>query len=176
MMPQGYQGGGFAGIREKIASLGSTGGLGYATSTDPLQALRQMGMGDVADDPALKEHMGDLPKFGMGYKQQLGDVTAGGRAGLMDITQQAGTQQAQAGFAGSGAGTAAQAQAREGVEKGVETGRRGIVESYQSDLLSAISDIEQKIGDDFTFGDCAKENKVACDNGDCVDDISECGD
>jgi len=67
MMPQNYQEG------------------GYATATDPQEALRQMGMGDVADDPALREHLEDLPQFGMGYKQQLGDVMAGGRSGLMDI-------------------------------------------------------------------------------------------
>jgi len=138
MMPQGYQGG---------------GQVGYATATDPQQALRQMGMGDVADDPELEKHLEDLPQFGMGYKQQLGDVTAGGRAGLMDISQQARTQQAGTGFAGGGAGAVGQAQSRQKLERGVATGRRGIVESYQADLLSALADIEQKIGGDFTFGD-----------------------
>ena len=137
MMPQNYQEG------------------GYATATDPLQALEQMGMGDVASDPALKEHMEDLPQFGMGYKQQLGDVTAGGQAGLMDISQQARTQQAGTGFAGGGAGAVGQALARKKLERGVATGRRGVVEGYQADLLSALADIEQKIGGDFTFGDGA---------------------
>ena len=132
MMPQSYQEG------------------GYATATDPEEALRQMGMEDVAGDPKLAKYLEDLPKFGMGYKQQIGDVMAGGRAGLMGISQQARTQQAQAGFAGGGAGAVGQAQARKGLERGVATGKRGIVESYQADLLSAIADIETKGG--FEFG------------------------
>ena len=135
MMPQGYQGG---------------GQVGYGTATDPLQALEQMGMGDVADDPKLEKYMEDLPQFTMGYKQQLGDVTAGGRAGLMDISQQARTQQAGTGFAGGGAGAVGQAQARKSLERGVATGRRGVVEGYQADLLSALADIEAKGG--FEFG------------------------
>jgi len=86
----------------------------------------------------------------MGYKQQLGDVMAGGRAGLMDISQQARTQQAGTGFAGGGAGAVSQAQARKSLERGVATGRRGVVEGYQADLLSALADIEAKGG--FEFG------------------------
>ena len=132
---RGYQGG---------------GQVGYGTATDPLQALEQMGMGDVADDPKLKQYMEDLPQFTMGYKQQLGDVMAGGRAGLMDISQQARTQQAGTGFAGGGAGAVGQAQARKSLERGVATGRRGVVEGYQADLLSALADIEAKGG--FEFG------------------------
>ena len=132
MMPQNYQSG------------------GYATATDPQEALRQMGMGDVADDPDLEKYLEDLPKFEMGYKQKIGDVMAGGRAGLMDISQQAFTQQAGTGFAGGGAGTAGVARARKGLERGVETGRRGEVEGYHADLLSAITDIESKGG--FEFG------------------------
>ena len=135
MMPQGFQEG------------------GYATATDPLQALEQMGMGNVANDPKLEKYMEDLPQFGMGYKQELGDVTASGRAGLMDISQQARTQQAGTGFAGGGAGAVGQAQARKGLERGVATGRRGVVEGYQADLLSALADIEGKGG--FEFGEQA---------------------
>ena len=134
MMPQNYQSG------------------GYATATDPQQALRQMGMGDVADDPELEAHLEDLPQFGMGYKQQFGDIMAGGRSSLMGLAQQSRTQQAGTGFAGGGAGAVGQAMARKELERGVGTKRRGVVEGYQSDLLSAIADIEQKIGGDFTFG------------------------
>ena len=134
MMPRGYQDG------------------GYATATDPQQALRQMGMGDVADDPELEKHLEDLPQFGMGYKQQFGDIMAGGRSSLMGLAQQSRAQQAGTGFAGGGAGAVGQAMARKELERGVGTKRRGVVEGYQSDLLSAIADIEQKIGGDFTFG------------------------
>jgi hypothetical protein len=69
----------------------------------------------------------------------------------MDISQQARTQQAGTGFAGGGAGTIGQAQARKGLERGVATGRRGVVEGYQADLLSALADIEGKGG--FEFGE-----------------------
>jgi hypothetical protein len=90
-----------------------------------------MGMGNVANDPKLEKYMEDLPQFGMGYKQELGDVTASGRAGLMDISQQARTQQAGTGFAGGGAGAVGQAQARKGLERGVATGRlTGVGEDY----------------------------------------------
>ena len=88
----------------------------------------------------------------MGYKQQFGDIMAGGRSSLMGLAQQSRAQQAGTGFAGGGAGAVGQAMARKELERGVGTKRRGVVEGYQSDLLSAISDIEQKIGGDFTFG------------------------
>ena len=143
MMPRSYQDG------------------GYATATDPQQALRQMGMGDVADDPELEAHLEDLPQFGMGYKQQFGDIMAGGRSSLMGLAQQSRTQQAGTGFAGGGAGAVGQAMARKELERGVGTKRRGVVEGYQSDLLSAISDIEQKIGGDFTFGGGGDQNTYA---------------
>ena len=83
---------------------------GYATATDPRQALRQMGMEDVADDPELEKHLEDLPKFGMGYQQQFGDVMAGGRSNLMNLAQQSRAQQAGTGFAGGGAGAVSQAR------------------------------------------------------------------
>ena len=143
MMPQNYQSG------------------GYATATDPQQALRQMGMGDVADDPELEKHLEDLPQFGMGYKQQFGDIMAGGRSSLMGLAQQSRAQQAGTGFAGGGAGAVGQAMARKELERGVGTKRRGVVEGYQSDLLSAIADIEQKIGGDFTFGNGGDQNTYA---------------
>ena len=137
MMPQGYQGG---------------GQVGYGTATDPLQALEQMGMGDVAKDPKLEDYIEDLPQFTMGYKQQLGDVMAGGRSGLMDISQQSRTQQAGTGFAGGGAGAVGQARARKELQRGVGTQRRGVVEGYQADLLSALADIESKGGFEFGAG------------------------
>jgi hypothetical protein len=135
LMPRGYQEG---------------GQVGYGTATNPQDALRQMGMGDVADDPRLEKYMEDLPQFGMGYKQQLGDITAGARSNLMGISQQARTQQAGSGFAGGGAGTMGQSRARQQLQRGFGSQRRGLVEGYQADLLSAIADIEGKGG--FEFG------------------------
>ena len=135
LMPRGYQDG---------------GQVGYGTATSPEDALRQMGMGDVADDPRLGQYLEDLPQFTMGYKQQLGDITAGARSSLMDISQQGRMQQAGSGFAGGGAGSMGQSRAREGLQRQFGTQRRGLVEGYQADLLSAIADIEGKGG--FEFG------------------------
>jgi len=126
------------------------GQVGYGTATNPQDALRQMGMGDVADDPRLEKYLEDLPQFGMGYKQQLGDITAGARSSLMDISQQGRMQQAGTGFAGGGAGAMGQSRAREGLQRQFGTQRRSLVEGYQADLLSAIADIEGKGG--FEFG------------------------
>jgi hypothetical protein len=135
LMPRGYQDG---------------GQVGYGTATNPEDALRQMGMGDVADDPRFEKYLEDLPQFGMGYKQQLGDITAGARSSLMDISQQGRMQQAGTGFAGGGAGTMGQSRARQQLQRGFGSQRRGLVEGYQADLLSAIADIEGKGG--FEFG------------------------
>jgi hypothetical protein len=135
LMPRGYQSG---------------GEVGYGTATSPEDALRQMGMGEVADDPRLEKYMEDLPQFTMGYKQQLGDITAGARSSLMDISQQGRMQQAGSGFAGGGAGSMGQSRARQGLQRQFGTQRRGLVEGYQADLLSAIADIEGKGG--FEFG------------------------
>jgi len=135
LMPRGYQSG---------------GQVGYGTATSPEEALRQMGMGDVADDPRLGKYMEDLPQFTMGYKQQLGDITSGARSSLMDISQQGRMQQAGSGFAGGGAGAMGQSRAREGLQRQFGTQKRGLVEGYQADLLSAIADIEGKGG--FEFG------------------------
>ena len=144
MMPQGYQGG---------------GQVGYGTATDPEQALRQMGMDDVANDPALGEHLDDLPRFTMGYKQQLGDVTAGARTGLLNIGKEGRLTGARTGFAGGGGWM--NPEARQAVQRQFGSQKRGIVESYQADLLSAISDIEQKIGGDFTFGSRGSTNMAS---------------
>ena len=141
MMPQGYQGGG-----QVTAPL-----AGYGTATDPLQALSQMGMQDVADDPRLKDYMEDLPKFEMGYKQNIGDIMAGGQSSYKDIAEQTRTRKTGSGFQSSGAGTAGVASARKGIQSGVETGRRREVESFQGDLLSAIDRIQSEAG--ITFGD-----------------------
>ena len=109
-----------------------------------------MGMQDVADDPRLKDYMEDLPKFEMGYKQNIGDIMAGGRASYLDITKQATEQDIASGFQLSGARSAGVASAKKGVQSGVETGRRREVESWQGDLLSALDRIQGEAG--FEFG------------------------
>jgi hypothetical protein len=138
MMPQGYQDG---------------GQVGYGTATEPIQALEQMGMEDVARDPKLKDFMEDLPQFGMGYEQDIGDLTFQGRTGLMNIGSEGRLTQARSGFAGGGAGSMIESMQRTGVKRGFETGRRGVVEGYQADLLSAIADIEAKGGFEFGTGE-----------------------
>ena len=133
LMPRGYQKG---------------GQVGYGTATNPQDALRQMGMGEVADDPRLEKYLEDLPQFGMGYKQQLGDITAGARTGLLNIGKEGRLTGARTGFAGGGGWM--NPEARQQVQRQFGTQRRGLVEGYQADLLSAIADIEAKGG--FEFG------------------------
>ena len=135
MMPQGYQGGGQVGS--------------YGTATDPLQALQQMGMGDVASDPRLGDYVEDLPKFEMGYKQKIGDIYSGARSSLKQ--GRAGLLQTSAGqtFQQSGAVSKGMEDISTGLEKGVATGRRGEVENWQADLLSALDRIQGEAGIEF---------------------------
>ena len=143
----GYKGGGLIeGLMPKGYQEG--GQVGYGTATNPQDALRQMGMGEVADDPRLEKYLEDLPQFGMGYKQQLGDITAGARTGLLNIGKEGRLTGARTGFAGGGGWM--NPEARQQVQRQFGTQRRGLVEGYQADLLSAIADIEGKGG--FEFG------------------------
>ena len=134
---------------------GTTGGSdpsgtysGYGTAIDPMAALGQMGMGDVANDPRLQEYLKDLPQFSQGYQQQFGDVQSGGRQALSQMY--ANQRNMGGGFAGAGAGAQAFGQQYGGLMGDQARQRRGVVEGFQSDLLSSISDIEDKAG--FTFG------------------------
>ena len=115
---------------------------GYGTARDPLGALKQMGMHGVAADPNLAQYMGDLPQFGMGYEQRLGDIKTGAQTGLFGLAQPTGP--AATSFAGEGASGVAEQKARQGIMQQYGTRSRGVVEDYQADVLSAISDIEQK--------------------------------
>ena len=134
---------------------GTTGGSdpsgtysGYGTAIDPMAALGQMGMGDVANDPRLQEYLKDLPQFSQGYQQQFGDVQSGGRQALSQMY--ANQRNMGGGFAGAGAGAQAFGQQYGGLMGDQARQRRGVVEGFQSDLLSSISDIEQK--GEFEFG------------------------
>jgi len=121
---------------------------GYGTAIDPIAALGQMGMGNIASDPRLQKYLKDLPQFGMGYQQQFGDVQAGGRQALSQMY--AAQRNMGGGFAGAGAGAQAFGQQYGGLMDEQARKRRGVVEGFQSDLLSSIRDIEEK--GDFTFG------------------------
>jgi len=123
---------------------------GYATATDPLQALEQMGFEGIADDPRLQEYMEDLPDWQQGYAQQVGNITTAGQQQMGQIGTQMRQQQAQAGFGGSGIGAGAAQQDRAGVGQEFQRGRRGIVAGFQADLLAGIRDIEAK--GEFEFG------------------------
>ena len=147
------------------AGTGATGTAGqiggYGSAIGARTALSQMGMGDVATDPRLQEYLKDLPQFSQGYRQQFGDIQKGGRQAL----QQAYAQQRLAGagggggFAGAGAGAQAFQQQLGGLHSGVAQKRRGVVEGFQSDLLSAIGDIEAK--GEFEFGTSGGFDPVA---------------
>jgi hypothetical protein len=125
-------------------------GGGYATATDPVGALQQMGMGDIAADERLQEYLTDLPQFGQGYEQQIGDIRTGAQTGLFGLTQQAGAAPAATSFAGAGAPQTAMQRQREQMMTKYGQQKRGVVEGYQADLLSAIRDIEEK--GEFEFG------------------------
>ena len=115
---------------------------GYGTARDPLGALKQMGMHGVAADPKLAQYMGDLPQFGMGYEQRLGDIKTGAQTGLFGLAKPMGP--AATSFAGEGASGVAKQTARKGIEEQYGTQRRGVVEGYQADVLAGIRDIERK--------------------------------
>ena len=123
---------------------------GYGTATDTTGALRQMGMAGVALDPRLQQYMGDLPDFQMGYAQQIGDIYTGARQAARGMRGQQMQAAGQRGFAGSGIGQRESQQAVGDLRTDVARQRRGVVEGYQADLLSAIGDIEQK--GEFEFG------------------------
>jgi len=123
---------------------------GYGTATDTTGALMQMGMTGVALDPRLQQYMGDLPDFQMGYAQQVGDIYTGARQAARGMRGQASIAAGQRGFAGSGIGQRQSQQAFGDLRTDVARKRRGVVEGYQADLLSAIGDIEQK--GEFEFG------------------------
>ena len=120
---------------------------GYGTAIGAQSALRQLGMLDVANDPRLQQYLGELPQFSQGYRQQLQDIRGGARENLANLYAQQ-----RMGGTGLGVGTGMQQfqQQLAGLSGDVERRRRGVVEGFQSDLLSSISDIE-RLGE-FEFG------------------------
>jgi hypothetical protein len=115
---------------------------GYGTAIDPMGALKQMGMAGITHDPRFQKYMGDLPQWAMGYEQKLGDVRTGAQQNLMSLANP--TAPAAISFAGAGADTLAQQQARQGITQQYGTQRRGITEGFHADVLSAVRDIERK--------------------------------
>ena len=158
----GVQGGGAGGFGG-AGGAGGGGGAGgaqtpygrgintaYGTATDTMGALKQMGMENIASDPRLQEYLKDLPQFGMGYAQQVGDIYTGGKQAAGSIRGGARTAVGQRGFGRSGIGSQQLESAVTGLTTDIDRQRRGVVEGYQADVLGAIGDIEQKAG--FTFG------------------------
>ncbi len=133
---------------------------GYGSAIGAVTALSQMGMGDVATDPRLQEYLEDLPQFSQGYRQQFGDIQRSGRQALQQLyaAQRLGGGAA-GGFAGAGAGGQAFQQQLGGLRSDIGRQRRGVVEGFQSDLLSAIRDIEAK--GEFEFGTSGGFDPVA---------------
>ena len=123
---------------------------GYGTATNVAGALTQMGMGDIANDPRFAQYADDLPDFQMGYAQQVGDIYSGARQSARGMRGQQMQAAGQRGFAGSGIGQRQTQQAFGDLRTDVARQRRGVVEGFQADLLSAIGDIEAK--GQFEFG------------------------
>ena len=130
---------------------GGPGGLGqvggYGTAIGAQSALSQLGMQDIANDPRLQEYLSELPQFSQGYRQQFQDIQRGARQNLANLYAQQ-----RMGGTGLGIGTGGQQfqQQLSGLTGDVAQRRRGVVEGFQSDLLSAIGDIE-RMGQ-FEFG------------------------
>jgi hypothetical protein len=123
---------------------------GYGTATDVQGALSQLGMEDIYNDPRFAEYAGDLPDFQMGYAQQVGDIYAGGQQAARGMRAQQRQAAGQRGFAGSGIGQRQAQQAFGDLTTDIARQRRGVIEGFQADLLSAIGDIEAK--GQFEFG------------------------
>lgn len=135
---------------------------GYGTATDVRGVLGQLGMSDIYYDPRFDEFADDLPQFGMGYAQQVGDIYSGGRQtarGIRGAQRQAAGQR---GFNKSGIGQQETQQAFGDLRTDVARQRRGVVEGFQSDFLSAIGDIEAK--GEFEFGTEAGMGQGYIDN------------
>ena len=107
-----------------------------------------------------------------GLADTLATARRGGTRSLFDLTQQAGLKQVGSGFAGGGAGARAMTNVRSDIISGFgeiesDVGRRedkayldlqqdiwGMQRGYESDLVSAISDLDP---DDWRFGNAASE-------------------
>ena len=146
-----------AGRSGKVGGVGGAGGgpsapytPGYGTATNVTGALTQMGMGDIANDPRFAQYADDLPDFQMGYAQQVGDIYTGAQQAARGMRGQQRQAAGQRGFSGSGIGQRQSQQAFGDLRTDVARQRRGVVEGYQADLLSAIGDIEQKGEFEFT--------------------------
>ena len=116
----------------------------YGTATDVGGALTQMGMGNIMNDPRFAQYAGDLPQFGMGYSQQVGDIYTGGKQATRSIRGGARTAVGQRGFGRSGIGSQQLESAVTGLTTDIDRQRRGVVEGYQADVLAGIQDIERK--------------------------------
>ena len=161
----GYQGG-FNPFGQYARGAGGAGGVGgvggagggpsapytpgYGTATNVTGALTQMGMGDIVNDPRFAQYADDLPDFQMGYAQQVGDIYTGAQQAARGMRGQQRQAAGQRGFSGSGIGQRQSQQAFGDLRTDVARQRRGVVEGYQADLLSAIGDIEQKGEFEFT--------------------------
>ena len=135
---------------------------GYGTATDLRGALGQLGMTDLMYDPRFDEFAGDLPQFSMGYAQQIGDIYSGAQQAARGMRAQQRQAAGQRGFAGSGIGQTQSQQAFGDLQTDVARQRRGVVEGFQADLLSAIGDIEAK--GEFEFGSQAGMGQDYIDN------------
>jgi hypothetical protein len=136
-------------------TLGPTGGAeptptgrginaAYGTATDVGGALSQMGMGNIMNDPRFAQYASDLPQFGMGYAQQVGDIYTGGKQATRAIRGGARTAAGQRGFGRSGIGSQQLQSSMTGLYTDIDRQRRGVVEGYQADVLAGIQDIERK--------------------------------
>ena len=123
----------------------------YGRHRDIGGVLEMAGMGDKLSDPEFEKYMKYLPKFDMGYEQQIGDYRTGAQGSLFGMTAPMGAGETT--FAGSGA-----------VKKARQTGRkqttdiygrqaRGVGEQYAKDVLTGLTTAETARGKPFESSD-----------------------
>jgi len=142
--PTGGAGGAGGAGGEEPTPTGRGINAAYGTATDVGGALSQMGMGNIMNDPRFAQYASDLPQFGMGYAQQVGDIYTGGKQATRSIRGGARTAAGQRGFGRSGIGSQQLQSSMTGLYTDIDRKRRGVVEGYQADVLAGIQDIERK--------------------------------
>ncbi len=123
----------------------------YGRHRDIGGVLEMAGMGDKLSDPEFEKYMKYLPKFDMGYEQQIGDYRTGAQGSLFGMTAPMGAGETT--FTESGA-----------VKKARQTGRkqttdiygrqvRGVGEQYAKDVLTGLTTAETARGKPFESSD-----------------------
>ena len=112
----------------------------YGKHRDIGGVLEMAGMGDKLSDPEFEKYMKYLPKFDMGYEQQIGDYRTGAQGSLFGMTAPMGPSETT--FAGSGAAAKARQTGRKQTTDIYGRQARGVGEQYAKDVLAGLTAAE----------------------------------